>query len=131
VRKLKPLRPGYNLIEEELIGKKYEDIEEKISILEFLRRLKRKQPVSRKIAVIGFDELIIEGPEVARIVRSILSRAVEQLRNHIIQLPIGGRLVMDMEPKLRLRGREVRLALIFGNRLEIMEPGYFYSPLNI
>ena len=131
MRKLKPLRPGYNLIEEELIGKKYEDIEEKISILEFLRRLKRKQPVSRKIAVIGFDELIIEGPEVARIVRSILSRAVEQLRNHIIQLPIGGRLVMDMEPKLRLRGREVRLALIFGNRLEIMEPGYFYSPLNI
>jgi len=131
VRKLKPLRPGYNLIEEELIGKKYEDIEEKISILEFLRRLKRKQPVSRKIAVIGFDELIIEGPEVARIVRSILSRAVEQLRNHIIQLPIGGRLVMDMEPKLRLRGREIRLALIFGNRLEIVEPGYFRSPPNI
>jgi hypothetical protein len=44
---------------------------------------------------------------------------------------IDGELVLDMEPKIKTRGREVRLTLIFGNRIAPKAPGYFYSPPNI
>jgi hypothetical protein len=127
---LKPMSVGYNLVERRLIGREYEEIDERLSIVEFLRRLKRGEGVSKFVAVTGFEELIM-GEDVALYVRGILSRAADKLRTTVIQLPIDGELVLDMEPKIKTRGREVRLTLIFGNRITPRAPGYFYSPPNI
>jgi hypothetical protein len=127
---VKPMSVGYNLIERRLIGREYEEIDERLSIVEFLRRLRRGEGVGKVVAVTGFEELIV-GEDVASYVRGILSRAADKLRTTVIQLPIDGELVLDMEPKIKTRGREIRLTLIFGNRIMARAPGYFYSPLNI
>ena len=128
---LRLMEVGYNLVERKLIGKKFEEIEEKMSIIEFLRRLNRKEGINRKIAVIGFEEVLLSGEGMARYVRQILVRSVNMLRNHIIQIIVDGELVLDREPKIRYKGKEVSLILIFGNRLKPKEVGYFYSPPNI
>lgn len=121
---------GYNLVERKLIGKEFEDIEEKLSIIEFLRRLRKGEKISKAVAVIGFEELIAN-EDSALYVRRILSRSVDKLRTTIIQLQVDGELVLDMEPRIKVRGREIRLTPIFGNRITPRAPGYFYSPPNI
>jgi hypothetical protein len=54
------------------------------------------------------------GEDVALYVRGILSRVADKLRTTVIQLPIDGELVLDMEPKIKTRGREVRLTEVCG-----------------
>lgn len=126
------MNTGYNLVEEKLIGKEYEKIEKRISIIEFLRKLRNREPVNRVIAVVGFEDLLLTGEETARYVRRILSESAPRLRNHVIQFPIKGELILDREPKIRIgRGREIRLTPIFGVRLKVRAPGYFHSPPNI
>lgn len=122
---------GYNLVERKLIGEKFEEIKEKISIVEFLRRLKQKQLINQTIAIIGFEEILLTGEETARYIRRILSNSVNQLRTHIIQIIIDGSLIINTEPKIKVPTQEIRLTPIFGNRLTIKTVGYFHSPLNI
>jgi len=128
LRRLKPMDIGYNLIEEKLIGKEYEEVKERISIIEFLRRLKNKKSINKIIAIIGLEEILLKGEEVTIYIRKILSTSASMLRNHIIQFPIKGELILNRELKIRVRGREVRLTPIFGIKLKVKAPGYFHSP---
>jgi hypothetical protein len=122
---------GYNLVERKLLGKEFEEISEKISIIEFLRRLQRGQALELKISVVGLDELLLFGDKISSYVRSLLVKSTGILWNHIIQFPIDGELVLNREPKIKYRGREISLTPIFGNRLMPKADGYFYSPFNI
>jgi len=131
LKKLEPMGVGYNIIEKRLIGEKYEKLEKKMSIIEFLRRLRTKEPIDRAVMVVGFEDLLLTGKDTIDYVRRILSVSASQLRNHIIQLPVNGELILDREPKIRIGSREVGLTPIFGVKLEVKAPGYFYSPPNI
>ncbi|MEM2779203.1 MAG: hypothetical protein QXH00_10995 [Candidatus Jordarchaeales archaeon] len=122
---------GYNIVEKSLIGKEFENIEEKISIIEFLRRLHRKKPVNRKIAVIGLEEALLTGEETARYIRRTLINSTSTLRTNIIQFQINGELILDKEPKIRYKSKEISLTPIFGNRIKPKTIGYFHSPPNI
>jgi hypothetical protein len=122
---------GYNLVERELIGKEFEEIEERMSIVEFLRRLLRRQDVGEKISVVGLDELLFSNERVASYIRDLLVSSTGLLWDRIVQFLIYGSLVLDREPKIRYRGKEIRLTPIFGNRLVPRTSGYFYSPFNI
>jgi hypothetical protein len=131
MKKLRLMDVGYNLVERKLLGKEFEEIEEKISIIEFLRMLQRGQTIKPKISVIGFDEVLLSEGKISSYIRNILVRSTSILWNHIIQFPINGELVLNREPKIRYMGREISLTPIFGNRLMSKAVGYFYSPLNI
>lgn len=131
MKRLKPMEVGYNLVEENLIGEKYERIEDRMSIIEFLRRLRSNKEIKRTIAVIGFDDILFHGEDVAEYIHDILSRSASRLRNYVIQLPVQGELRLNTEPKIKHRGREISLTPVFGSRLKPIAPGYFYSPPNI
>ena len=122
---------GYNLIEKKMIGKGFEEIEDKISIIEFLRRLYGRQTINQKIAVTGLEEALLSSEETARYIRKILVDSTSMLRAHIIQFPINGELVLNREPKIKYKAKEVSVAPIFGNRIKPKTIGFFHSPPNI
>jgi len=122
---------GYNLVEENLIGREVEEIGEKMSVIEFLRRLNKGELIRKTIGIVGL-ELVLEGEEdVARYVRSVLVKVSEKMRNHVIQFIIDGELVLNLEPKIKLRNVTLRLTPIFGNRLAYKSVGWFHAPFNI
>ena len=130
---MKVLSVGYNLVERKSIGEKYEEFEERMSIINFLRRIKRKEEIPKKVAVIGFDALLLQDDKMSRHIRRILSDSTSYFfkRNPIIVFIIGERLVIDREPKIRFRGKEMNLYPIFGNRLTQKDVDWFHSPFNI
>jgi len=128
---MKLMEVGYNLVERRLLGKDLEEIGDKMSIIEFLRRLKRRQPIKRKISVVGLDELLLSGEEASSYIRSILVKSTGILWMCIVQFPLNGELVLNREPKIRYKSREVSLTAIFGNRIRPKMTGYFHSPPNI
>ena len=129
--KLKLMEVGYNLIERKLMGKEFEEIEEKMSIIEFLRRLHRREAINRKISVTGLEEALLTGIETATYIRRTLVNSIAMLRTHIIQFPINGELTLNREPKIRYRSKEISLTPIFGNRIKTKTIGFFHSPPNI
>jgi hypothetical protein len=131
MKQLKLMDVGYNLVEREHLGKEFEEIGEKISIIEFLRSLQRKQSIKPKISIVGLDEALLSGGKIPSYIRSLLVNSTGMLWNHIIQFPIDGDLVLNRDPKIRYRGREISLVQIFGNRLVPKADGYFHSPFNI
>jgi len=131
MRELQLMEVGYNLIEKKMIGKGFEEIEDKISIIEFLRRLYGRQTINQKIAVTGLEEALLSSEETARYIRKILVDSTSMLRAHIIQFPINGELVLNREPKIKYKAKEVSVAPIFGNRIKPKTIGFFHSPPNI
>jgi len=131
MRELQLMEVGYNLIEKKMIGKGFEEIEDKISIIEFLRRLYGRQTINQKIAVTGLEEALLSSEETARYIRKVLVDSTSMLRAHIIQFPINGELVLNREPKIKYKAKEVSVAPIFGNRIKPKTIGFFHSPPNI
>lgn len=125
------LRAGYNLVERALIGHRYEDTSEVMSIVEFLRRLQSGETLPRRVKVTGLDRLMATIGDLGSLHR-ILYEAGDKLfrRSPVILFPVD-KLTMDAEPKMFWHNQEVRLRTLFGNRLEPQGVGYFYSPFNI
>jgi len=125
------LKAGYNLVERGLIGQRYEDASEVMSIVHFLRRLKSGEGLPRRVKVTGLDRLMATMNDLKPLHR-VLYEAAERLlrRSPVILFPVD-RLTMDAEPKMYWRNQEIRLRPLFGNRLEPQGVGYFYSPFNI
>ncbi len=128
---LEGLRAGYNLVERELIGRRYEDISEVMSIVQFLRNLETGKTLPRRLKVTGLDRLLATVDDL-KIVHQILYDAGERLlrRSPVILYPVH-KLTVDAEPKMYWHNQEIRLRPLFGNRLEPQGVGYFYSPFNI
>jgi len=127
----KLMEVGYNLVERRLIGKEFEEIEDKLSVIEFLRRLKRKQEIKPRICVIGLDEALLGDKYIAGYIREVLVDSINILRTYIIQFQMNGLLTFNREPKIRYRGKEISLTPLFGNRIKMKSIGYFHSPVNI
>jgi hypothetical protein len=125
------LRAGYNLVERGLIGHRYEDASEVMSIVEFLRHLESRVGLPRRVKVTGLDRLMAIMGDV-KLLHHILYEAAENLfrRSPVLLFPVD-RLTMDAEPKMYWRNQEIHLRPLFGNRLEPQGVGYFYSPFNI
>ena len=128
---MEALKAGYNLVERELIGRRYEDILEVVSIVQFLRNLETGKALSRRLKVTGLDWLLATVDDL-KIVHQVLYDAVERLlrRSPVILFPVY-KLTVDAEPKMYWHNQEIRLRPLFGNRLEPQGVGYFYSPFNI
>jgi len=122
------MKAGYNLVEKRSIGKEFEEIKDKMSIIEFCRKLKRNEQIKKMISVTGLEEALALGDEIARYIRGILVNSVGMLRGHIIQFPINGELRLYKEPKIKYKDSEISLTPIFGNRLKQERPGFFHSP---
>lgn len=131
MKNLKLMEVGYNIVEKGLIGKDFEDIKEKMSIIEFLRKLRRKEPLSRKIAVMGLEEALLAGEEIAEYIRRILVRSTAALKASIIQFQVNGELILDKEPKIKYKSKEISLTPIFGIKIKFKTIGYFHSPPSI
>jgi len=131
---MEALRVGYNLIEIDKIGNKYEDIDETISIINFLRLLNQNATIPKKIKVLGLERFLSIGDrELSKFVRNLLSQNASRLiqKNHIVLFPVS-HISLDTEPRLgRVEEKPIRLVPIFGNRLEQIDIGYFYAPFNI
>lgn len=125
------LKAGYNLVERKLIGHRYEDASEVMSIVQFLRRLQGGEALPRRLKVTGLDRLMATLNDLKPL-RRALHEAQDSLlrRSPVILLPVE-KLTMDAEPKMYWRNQEIRLRPLFGNRLEQQGVGYFYSPFNI
>jgi len=128
---MEALKAGYNLVERELIGHRYEGISEVMSIVHFLRQLESGKTLPRRIRVTGLDRLLATVDDL-NLLHQILYDAVERLlrRSPVILFPVH-KLTMDAEPKMYWYSQEIRLRPLFGNRLEPQGVGYFYSPFNI
>ena len=125
------MRPGYNLVERRLLRKEFEEIEERMSIIEFLRRLRSGRNIPMRVAITGLEKILLLGKNVSVFVRQILADAPELLRNSIIQFIIDGRLILDAHYKIKVDNDEVRLEPIFGLKIKPIRPGYFYAPFYI
>lgn len=125
------LRAGYNLVERALIGHRYEDASEVMSIVQFLWRLKSGEGLPRRLKVTGLDRLMATMNDLKPL-HHILYEAGERLlrRSPVVLFPMD-RLTMDAEPKIYWRNQGIRPRPLFGNRLELQGVGYFYSPFNI
>lgn len=125
------LRAGYNLVERGLIGQRYEDVSEVMSIVQFLRRLESDETLPRRFKVIGLDRFMATLEDLKPLHRTLYEAGDKLLRRSpVILFPVD-RLTMDKEPKVYWRKQEIRPRSLFGNRLEPQGVGYFYSPFNI
>ena len=131
---MEALRVGYNLIEIDKIGTKYEDINETMSIINFLRLLNHNEIIPKKIKVLGLERfLTIEDRDLSKFVHNLLSQNASNLlkKNHIVLFPVS-HISLDTEPRLgKPEDKPIRLVPIFGNRLEQIDIGYFFAPFNI
>ena len=128
---MEALKAGYNLVERELIGRRYEDISEVMSIVQFLRNLETGKTLPRRLKVTGLDRLLATVDDV-KIVHQILYEAGERVlrRSPVILFPVH-KLTVDAEPKMYWHNQEIRLRPLFGNRIAPKGVGYFYSPFDI
>jgi len=130
----KILRSGYNFVERNLLGRKIEDVEETLSIVEFLRCLRRGEGLPQRVKVVGLDHLLLrwQDRDSARFLRRLLSDASDRLmqQNPVVVFVVE-RITLDREPKLVLGHQTVRFYHIFSKGLVQQDVGYFYSPFSL
>jgi len=130
------MKVGYNFVTKEAVEEgKYEKFEKVISIINFLRLLK-KGIVSEKISVVGFEKLLSSCDnynELTRVIRNLLRENSEKLlqKSPIIQFIIDGDLQKNEKYFIVVENKKLSLNLIFGDRLEFIELDWFYSRFNI
>jgi len=130
----KSLRSGYNFVERNLLGRKIEDVEEILSIIEFLRRLRRGERLPQRVKVAGLDHLLLrwQGRDTARFLRRLLSDASDRLmRQNPIVVFVVERITVNREPKLVVGGKPVRFYHIFSKGLVQQGVGYFHCPFSL
>ena len=125
---------GFNIIEET----NPQIFEEKISIIEFLRKLRQEEKFSYNFAITGVDTLLYyaeDREKVSKYIREILQDHANFLvaGNYIIQVVIEGTLhvVESFErPRVKYKEEEFLLYPIFG-RVKQIDLKHFLAPLNL
>jgi len=117
---------GYNLVTRKAIKEgKYELVKEKpISIVEFLRRVKRKT-LPKEATIVGFESLFYyckegERKDLAIYVRKLLREIAELIlqQGNVFQLIVEESLSKNKDFVLNYEKMKLRLNWIFGNRIE-------------
>ena len=102
-------------MERNLLGRKIEDIEETISIVAFLRLLRRGETPPRLVKVEGLDRLLLrmQDRDSSRFLRRLLSDASDTLMQYgpVILFPVA-RIGWNLHPKLVVDGEDVSLRFI-------------------
>ena len=125
---------GFNIIEKT----NHQIFEEKISIIEFLRKLRQEEKFSYNFAITGLDTLLYyaeDREKVSKYIREILQDHANFLvtGNYIIQVVIEGTLhvVESFErPRVKYKEEEFLLYPIFG-RVKQIDLKHFLAPLNL
>lgn len=125
---------GFNIIER---GDP-EIFEDKLSITEFLRKIREEERLPYNFAVTGLDTLLYSAEdreETERYIRTLLQDVANFLvaGNYIIQVVVEGDLyvVESYErPRVRYKGEEILLYPVFG-RVKQIDIKHFLAPLNL
>jgi len=130
----KSLRSGYNFVERNLLGRKIEDIEETMSIVAFLRLLRRGEAPPRQVKVEGLDRLLrrMQDRDSSRFLRRLLSDASDALMKGgpVILFPVA-KIGQNLHPKLVVDDEDVQFYPIFSKGLKQEDVGYFRCPFTI
>jgi hypothetical protein len=130
----KSLRSGYNFVERNLLGRKIEDIEGTISIVAFLRLLRRGETPPRQVKVEGLDRLLLrmQDRESGRFLRRLLSDASDTLMQYgpVILFPVA-RIGWNLHPKLVVDGEDVLFYNIFSKGLRQEDVGHLWSGFSL
>lgn len=131
------MRPGFNFIDEEYIKKKeYEKIENKISIIEFLKKLQNHElQKSEEIRVTGLTFLLFKSKyweKIGSLIKNILVNQVDYLQKKKprVQFEIRGSLEEWRNIEISYQSEEYQLNKIFGN-LDYIDEGYYWQQLNV
>ena len=130
------MKIGFNILERREY--KSQIFNNKISIIEFLRKLKREEKLPLNFAVFGIDNLIYnsETPEkLSREIRNLLQDAANFLvrGNYIIQIVIEGEIEIvesSERPRINYKDKQILLYPIFG-RVKQVDLKHFIAPLNL
>jgi len=127
---------GFNII----ARKEYQDkiFPDRLSIIEFLRKVWREERLPYNIAVFGLEELLYQAEDlekISRYISNLLQDAANFLvrGNYIIQIVIEGELsVVETyeRPRVSYKNKEFLLYPIFG---KVKQIGFkhFIAPLNL
>ncbi len=127
---------GFNIMEQrEYPGQIFE---EKMSIIEFLRRVYREEKLPLNLSVSGIDTLLYfsRDPErLSRKIRNLLQDAANFLvkGNYIIQILIEGKMEIvesSERPRVNYKDKQFLLYSIFG-RVRQVDLKHFIAPLNL
>ncbi|GEM_PF-978475 len=130
----KSLRSGYNFVERNLLDRKIEDIEETMSIVAFLRLLRRGEAPPRQVKVVGLDRLLLrmQDRDSSRFLRRLLADASDTLmqRGPIILFPVT-KIGWNLHPKFVVDGKDVQFYHIFSKGLRQEDVGYLWSGFSL
>lgn len=121
---------GYNIVEKSSIKKKkYEVFDDRMSIIQFLRYV-RRGIIPNKVTVTGLDEILYH--EMGNLVYEILSNAsnLMMVKKPIIQFLVD-RIIIDSEPKIKIKEKEIRLKDIFTKTLTQRDIDWYHAMFNI
>lgn len=125
---------GFNIIEKN----DPELFKEKISIIEFLRKIGKEEKLPYNLAVTGLDNLLYYAEnreEIGKYIRTLLQDAANFLvaGNYIIQIVIEESLHVvesSERPNVKYKEEEILLYPIFG-RVKQVDLKHFLAPLNL
>lgn len=125
---------GYHVVGEEALDDS-DEFEERMSVVEFLRRVDDMDDLPYDIAVVGLDNYLrgAEDPEeISEFIHDILSERVNFLlaNNPRVQFVVDNVEYWD-EPVLPDDDERIELNTIFRGSLEQMGPGWYSSNLNV
>lgn len=127
---------GFNIIEKTAYPN--EIFKDRMSIVEFLRHVKREEKLPLNLAVFGIENLLYysEEPErISRKIRNILQDAANFLirGNYIIQIVVEGEIEVvesSERPRINYKNKQFLLYSIFG-RVKQVDLKQFFAPLNL
>lgn len=133
------MKVGYNIVDNEsLINNEVEILRNKMSIIEFLKRVKKEEDIPLDICITGLDTLIAyaEKPlDLSKFIKKILIEKSNFLlrQNLVIQFLMDGKLQVtddDSKPKSVIDKNIIELNHIFG-KLKREDIHYFFTQLNL
>ena len=127
---------GLNIMEK----KEYSNqiFKDRMSIVEFLRRVYREEKLPLNLSVFGVENLLYysEEPEkISREIRNLLQDAANFLvrGNYIIQIVVEGKIEIvesSERPRINYKDKQILLYPIFG-RVKQVDLKHFIAPLNL
>ncbi|RLI08131.1 hypothetical protein DRO24_01775 [Candidatus Bathyarchaeota archaeon] len=127
---------GFNIIEK----REYPDkiFKERVSIIEFLRKVLKESKLPYNFAVFGLEALLYHAEdmdEISRYIRNLLQDKTNFLvrGNYIIQMAIDGKIeVVETyeRPRIKYKDKEFLIYPIFG-RVKQIDLKHFIAPLNL
>jgi len=126
----------FNIIEK----KEYQNqiFKDRMSIIEFLRRVQREEKLPLNFAVFGIENLLYyskEPEKISRKIRNLLQDAANFLvrGNYIIQIVVGGKIEIiesSERPRINYKNKQFPIYPIFG-RVKQVDLKHFIAPLNL